>query len=215
MDLNRIINVDKQLLGKKLSDAGKIERFNLNHFFMEQNSRQDKYQFTFMASSEYEEIGYDGILIIKDKLTTKIKGFYLVEAKVRNKDFNELYFEKAKYETLKRYKRQLDTYLKANYSDHTIAMMYINFTPTATFLFDISTIAENKLLPKLDKIEMNYCTVNSTSHKIEKDVFNLDTNLAIKYKYKFDPNVYMTYLNEKQKELKLHKEVIKKTYSIF
>lgn len=204
------------MLTSKFTEAGRKERYCLTELFNYLNFTNDTYKYSFSPTSEDESIGFDGTLIISHKLTGTIKAFYLVEAKVRTKVYDTFVFEQKKLNTLKSYKRKLDKYFKAEYSDKTINLMYVSFTEEATFMYDLLTLIDNHLMPKLTKMKMNKVTVESRDNKINKHVFLLPQNIAVKYKWNFNEREYnLSRINKAQQEFNSATEEIKKYYSIF
>ena len=210
------ISIDNLLLNKKFIAAGRKERYALTNFFHYMTNRSRDYEYSFAPTPEDEIIGYDGILTIKYKMTGNICGYYLVETKIRERDFDTLQFDKQKLNTLKRNKKSKDKYFKTNYSDHTIGIMYVNHTPSGTYLFDILTILDNKLLPKVTKNLCNKTTVNSREEKVEKDVYMMPKELATKYRYVYCEKEYqLSLLENAQKDFTEATESIKKIISLF
>ena len=58
-------------------------------------------------------------------------------------------------------------------------VLYISFTPKGTYLYDINYLLENKLMPKLIKMDMNKMTVAENVEKVSKQVYLLPTELAV------------------------------------
>ena len=206
----------EQLLFGKYKASGKKERYALQNLFDYMNSVQEEYKYIFKPTPDDEKIGYEGIVTIKYKLSGNIAGYYIVEAKVRTENYDTLIFEKRKQNTLNKIKREYDKYFKTNYSEHTIGILYINFLPEYTYMFDILTLQKNKLLPKLINKSMNKITVASTEDKEDKLVYLLDKELAIKYKYTFNEKTYANdLLTESNSNLNEVNKILKTTYSIF
>lgn len=207
----------EQLLYGKYKKAGSKERYALENLFDYMNASQDAYTYVFNPTSESAKICYEGLLTIKYKLTGNIAGYCIVEAKVRTEDYKELIFEQKKFNNLKKEKRNKDKYFKTNWSEHTVGILYINFLPSKTIIFDVLTLSENNLLPKLTKKTMNKITVASTEDKEDKMVYLLDVEeLGVKSKYVFDNSVYAKdLLRQSIDNLIQVNEIEKTTYSIF
>lgn len=214
MNLTTIAKIDKNL-NNEFKKSGDKERYALVNLFNYLTTKQEDYSYNFAPSDSGVNIGFDGILTIKYKNSGTIAGYYIIEAKVRTQHYDQLIFEKAKMNTLKKYKRQYDKYFKTNFSDKTIGILYVNFTPQASYIFDICTIEENNLLPKLTKKEMNKVTVASREDKINKQIYLLNLDLGIKYKYIFNEEEYTNSLfEEAQSKLNIVNEIKKTTYVV-
>lgn len=204
----------ESILFGKYKKTGEKERYALNHLFDYMNASQEDYTYIFTASSDSEKICYDGTLLIKYKMTGNFVGHYLIEAKIRTNNYQELILEKKKFNNLKKEKTQQD---KRNIPQHHLGIMYVNFCLDGTYLFDLLTLEQNKLLPKTIKKSMNAITIASTDDKEEKLVYLLDRDeLAIKKKYIFDENNYANDLIvDVSDKLTIINEIKSTTYSIF
>lgn len=197
---------------QKLIKAGDKERYALAKLIEEMNCN-DKYIYQLLTSESYVPVGYDGFIIIRDRLTDKVLDMLLVETKVREKHWDELIFERKKLNTLKRERDQL---VKEMLPSMKPTIVYISFTPKGTYLFNIDQLIEENKLPKLTSMSMNAMTVADNVKKVNKQVYLLSNELATYKKYKFD---ILKYANE---QIENSLEVIKSAnkdiqtyYSIF
>lgn len=204
----------EQTLYGKLKKASQKERYALANLFDYMNSIQENYSYHFIPSTDNEAICYDGTLIIKYKMTDNFVGHYLIEAKIRTNNFDELILERKKFNNLKKEKTKID---KRNIPDHHLGIMYVNFLLDKTILFDLSTLEKNNLMPKMVRKSMNAVTVASNENKEDKLVYLLNVEeLGIKSKYIFKEEQYANDLLKESKEnIVVVNEILKTTYSIF
>lgn len=204
----------EQTLFSKLQYASKKERYALTNLFDYMNSTQDDYTYQFIPSSDNEAVCYDGTLLIKYKMTENFVGHFLIETKIRTENYEQLILEKKKFNNLKREKTKID---KRNIPQHHLGILYINFLPKKTIIFDLLVLEQNNLLPKTIRKSMNAITVNSSDIKEEKLVYLLDVNeLGVKSKYVYTDDNYADDLLEESKEnIKIVNEIKQTTYSIF
>lgn len=95
-----------------------------------------------------------------------------IELKIRDRDFDEFILEKKK---LKSIRKECGAYL----NDNEYSILYINFTPTQTILWDVSDINEDDS----SKLVANKATSVNRIDKISKDVIMLSPDDGIKLKY--------------------------------
>ncbi len=209
------MSIDKQLsVGYK--ETGDRERYCLENLFKYMNLKQDTYEYHFVSTPSGIAICYDGELTIRYKATGTIISYHLIEAKCRMKDFDELILEKTKFNALKKEKNKKDKYLKSQWSDKIVGMIYIQFTPSGSYLFDLLSLYENNLLPTLTKMNMNKVTIASTTDKVEKQIYLLNKELGSKYGWIYNEQEYNVSLLESVKQnIDTVIKQIKTTYSIF
>lgn len=123
-----------------------------------------------------------------------------LEIKVRNKNYNEWFFETKKYNAiLNMCKKEL--YLK----DDEYKILYLNFTEIGTLIWDTDIIYENDM--KVSTQMMNTTTFKSRIDKTLKSKYDMPTDKAKHYKYIWDESHlekhYKEYFyNEVEKKVK-------------
>lgn len=196
--------------------TGNRERYCLEELCKYLNSTSKDYSYEISCTLSGVPIAYDAIMIIRYKMSGNIAAYYLLEAKVREGKYDTLILEKKKLNNLKKEKTRLDKYMRIQGSEHKVSIMYIQFFEEATYMFDILSIIDNNLLPKITKKVMNKVTVASTEDKVEKQIYLLPLYIAVKKQWKFNQNEYATHLLQStQQNLKELEKITKQTYSIF
>lgn len=148
----------------------------------------------------YTQIGdktkFDITIHIYDKNAQKIAA-NIYEIKVRDKHYDELLFEKNKYNSLKKIeKRESDYFPKVN-------MYYINYTPKGTYLFNINKLGKIKW----GKTYAPKSTVEK-KEKVAKDTTLLCTCLATKINFVFDYHTSLAkYDNNLNKKMNNQKKI--------
>lgn len=206
--MNNISNNEKL----KMIACGEIERYCITKL-TEQLNKSTKYNYQLLVSESWLPIGYDAIIYVKDKLTDDIKEMYLVEVKVRNVNFNELIFEQKKLNTLK---RERNNFVKNQGPTLTPKIIYIQFTNDGTYMFFIDDLINENLMPQVTTMKMNKMTVADNNEKINKKIYLLSKDLAVKKNFVFNDIEYATTLLNKSIELtKEANTIVKKYHSIF
>ncbi len=206
---NRTISILEE---QKMYKAGEKERYHISKLFQILNCN-DQYHYHVLQSESWLPVGYDAIVFVKCKLTDNILDMYIVESKVRETHFDELIFEKKKLNTMQ---RERDKFVKKRLPSIIPKIMYISFTPVATYMFDIDYLIENNMLPKLTTMKMNEMTVADNVKKINKQVYLLPVTLAVKKNFKYNAMEYANSLLKVAKEyIEEAKTIITKTYSLF
>lgn len=123
----------------------------------------------FFTNDKYSS--YDAFYFITDG-NGSIKKRVKIELKIRDKDFDEFILEKKK---LKSIRKECGGYL----NDGEYSILYINFTPTQTILWDITDINEDNT----SKLMANKATSVNRIDKENKDVIMLSPDDGIKLKF--------------------------------
>jgi len=103
-----------------------------------------------------------------------IKKTIFIEIKVRTETWDTYFLETKKYTSIKRLAED-ELYLKPE--DYKI--LYLNFTPTSTLLFDTDIIKELEV----KSTEMNIATMSSRTKKKSKTIWELPVEKAKSFKY--------------------------------
>lgn len=105
-----------------------------------------------------------------------IKKRYYIEIKVRNSVFPTYYMEPKKY-------KDIETIALKNLSKEEFDILYINFTPEGTFLWNATNLLNNNKY-NMDSKWANKATMASTTDKKEKDFYAFDKEDAKFYEYR-------------------------------
>lgn len=167
----------------KMYLAGEQERYSIANFFNQLNEESNKHSFKVFMSDSNRSVGYDAMVLVKDKLTGEAIKWILLEAKVRSTEFDNWFLELKKLNTLKRERRFK---IEKEYITLPIQIMYINFTPNKTVLWNLSKLEKNNNLGELIRREMNAVTVQSTANKTMKQVYLLEEDRGIIFDYKYN-----------------------------
>lgn len=115
-----------------------------------------KYEFQF-TTGKYD--GYDAFYFIIDKDTLKIKKRVLIEIKIRDTSFEEYILEQKKYNKLLKLRESLF------FTKEEMSILYINFTPGNTIIWNLDQIVFKK-----EKLVANKETSVSRKNKISKTI---------------------------------------------
>lgn len=116
---------------------------------------------------------YDVIITKKDDNGKDI-GRLIIEIKIRDKEYSSWVYEGKKHNSLTKIKNIDPDYNK---------IIYINFTPTGTIVWDIDKIIDKY---KLERMEMNRVTSHSRSDKVDKRIYLLKEEDGKKWNYIWD-----------------------------
>ena len=119
---------------------------------------------------------------------------YIIELKVRMVNNSKLIeckrdgwiFERSKYNSLK------NLY---NIDKERNEILYVNFTPDKTLVWNITTLEKKRLL-KWESKNMNSHTMTSRDNKVDKRVCLLKEEWALPYLYVFDEFLFKRYMRE-------------------
>ncbi len=148
---------------------------------------------TWMTPAEGKDV-YDGLLFIFEKGTSNLIDRMLIEVKCRETHYDNLFFERIKYDDLKKVRRQMDTKTqKECFIDIKTRIVYINVTPQGTYWFDI-----DKLEKEFEWVnEMHWAsTTDKSKGKINKILTKIDSK-----KGKLYPVKTGDYINPKATEI--------------
>lgn len=177
----------------KMYLAGEQERYSIAKFFNQLNEESNKHQFKVFMSDSNRSVGYDAMVLVKDKLTGESIKWILLEAKVRSTEFDNWFLELKKLNTLKRERRFK---IEKEYVTLPIQIMYINFTPNKTVLWNLSRLERDNKLGELVRREMNAVTVQSTTNKTKKQVYLLEEDMGIIFDFKYNAENHIEELKE-------------------
>lgn len=123
-----------------------------------------------------------------------------IEIKVRNKIYNDWFFETKKYNSILKLCRE-ELYLK----DEEYKILYVNFTEIGTLIWNTDIIYEDDM--KVSTQMMNKATFKSRSDKTPKSKYDMPLSRAKKLNYFWDESHlekhYKEYFyNEVEKEVK-------------
>lgn len=167
----------------KMYLAGEQERYSIAKFFNQLNEESTKHSFKVIMSDSNRSVGYDAMVLVKDKLTGESIKWIMLEAKVRSTEFDNWFLELKKLNTLKRDRKYK---IEKEYINLPIQIMYINFTPNKTVLWNLSKLEKDKSLGELVRREMNAVTVQSTTNKTKKQVYLLEEDMGIVFDFKYN-----------------------------
>lgn len=173
--------------------AGEQERYSIANFFNQLNEESIKHSFKVFMSDSNKKVGYDAMVLVKDKLTGESIKWIMLEAKVRSEEFDNWFLELKKLNTLKRERRFK---IEKEYVTLPIQIMYINFTPNKTVLWNLSRLEKDKKLGELVRREMNAVTVQSTTNKTKKQVYLLEEDMGIIFDFKYNAENHIEELKE-------------------
>ena len=150
----------------------------------------------FFTNDKYSS--YDSFYFLTDD-SGSIKKRVKIELKIRDKDFDEFLLEKKK---LKSIRKDCRVYL----NDDEYSILYINFTPTQTILWDVSDINEDDS----SKLMANKATSVNRIDKENKDVIMLSPDDGIKLKYVLNERELIdNYKKNKNKVLTKSQKILK------
>lgn len=150
----------------------------------------------FFTNDKYSS--YDSFYFLTDD-SGSIKKRVKIELKIRDKDFDEFLLEKKK---LKSIRKDCRTYL----NDDEYSILYINFTPTQTILWDITDINEDNT----SKLLANKATSVNRIDKENKDVIMLSPDDGIKLRYILNERELIdNYKKRKNKVLTKSQKILK------
>ena len=157
---------------------------------------------------------YDAILYLRDKVTMNIIYKFIIEIKYRDSDYDSMMLEKSKYKSLLKQQQEAIKYS----SNEDIAILYVNFTPSGTYIFNLSSDKINNFI-KNNKNKVKEKLVKTTyiqnDKEINKDVYYLPKSLGKRFNLTSYKDYHLIYeLNDVLKPSVEVQEKIK-TYSIF
>lgn len=116
---------------------------------------------------------YDAFYYIIDNDTQSIIKRVWIEIKIRDTHFDDYFLETKKWNNLEKKRKELSL-LKEE-----VVYLYLNFTPTGAYLWDISDISNLKK----EKRSMNKATSANRNDKINKEINYLKTNNSYRFDY--------------------------------
>lgn len=123
------------------------------------------------------------------------KKIYIIEVKLRSKIYDKYFYELKKHKQLMKKKKEVETSL--NGWNIPVEILYINFTPITTYIWNISEVLKfslKKIIP------CNEYSVVENKVKVNKDVYELENQLATQVvQWIFNEQEY--YLSNKPKEV--------------
>jgi hypothetical protein len=116
---------------------------------------------------------FDAFWVVLDE-NGSIRKRVWVEMKIRDKVYDDYMLEKKKLSQINKLKKELGL------RDDEVSILYLNFTPEGTFLWDVSKIDPDTIN---DKIKANKATETSRTNKVDKSHIMLDKSKAYKFNY--------------------------------
>lgn len=127
--------------------------------------------------TEYEYESYDAHFFVYDKITGKLKKRIIIEIKYRHTDYPDYMLEQKKIKSL--HKSMKD----ASIMEGEYSLYYLNFTPTKTYLWDITDIKPEDCK---DTLYANKATAISRTNKTNKNCILLKPEDAKEFKFILD-----------------------------
>lgn len=158
-------------------EASKRERFALKHILpMIKSKMSPTYEWTEYITDIYSKDIYDCLL--QAYINGSIERRYIIEVKVREKHWQELILETKKFRDLKK-----------KIFDDKAQILYINITPVATYIFNLTKLEKQNKLVR-NTLMANKATMASREDKVNKGVYFLNVDDALKLEWTFDENEY-------------------------
>lgn len=122
----------------KFYEKAVLERAYLKLIF---DKLSPKYDYkTWMTPAEGYDV-YDGVLLRFKKDTSEVVDRTIIEVKVRDRHYTELMLESIKYTELKKLRKSMNIRTKKEcYVDIKTRLLYINVTPSGSYLFDLDLL---------------------------------------------------------------------------
>src|SRR3989304_6924403 len=79
---------------------------------------------------------YDAVMYVRDKVTHNLLYKFIIEVKYRDSEYETLMIESKRHNELSKTFKQAVQYKSP---DEDIAVLYVNFTPTGTYVFNLSS----------------------------------------------------------------------------
>jgi len=117
-----------------------------------------------------------------------IRKRYFIEIKIRDKIFPDYFIEPKKI-------KDIESVALKNLSKDEFEILYLNFTPEGTFLWNVRNLIDNNKY-KMEKRLANKCTMKSRTDKIEKDFFAFEKTDAKFFNYIWDDLQLKSHLNK-------------------
>lgn len=140
--------------------AAIMERQYLDRLYAEM------YDTKFIPTPDNSKIHFDGTLCKSGKQ-------YIVEAKVRKATYEAYYLEEDKYKNLLQVSAEFG-----------MDILYINFTPSGTYVWNLSDMKKKNQIMPFQMRWMNEKTAEHTEVKVRKSVTLLPVGNAVCYKLK-------------------------------
>lgn len=180
---------------EKFIEAAKKERFCLKYLLP--LIKSDKYEWLQIVTPIDGKDYYDVLLMAMDKETKSIVKRFIVEVKVRQKIYEDYIMEVKKIKDI-----------KSIMVDPDATILYISVTPEGTFLYNVNEL-ESKNLLEVGTLHCNKSTMKSTYDKVDKDVYNLKKEWAVKkFDFTFNNIDYLNDIKDIEKLDKIEKNKI-------
>lgn len=167
-----------------IQEAAFKERIALNNLEVLYNPFPNEVYFKTITRFDGNDF-YDA-LYQKHKEGTTEKRYY-IEIKIRDKVFPDYFIEPKKI-------KDIEGVALQNLSKCEFEILYLNFTPEGTFLWNATNLINNNKY-KLEKKWANKCTMKSRTDKIEKDFWAFEKGDAKFFNYIWDDNQMKPHLN--------------------
>lgn len=160
---------------------------------------------------------YDAVILVQDKITNRLEYKFIVEVKFRDSDYESLILEKQKYTSLMKEHRKALSYASP---DEEVAVLYVNFTPSGAYIYDLTGERVNMFLS--GKKNKEVCELVKTTYTKDGDtkgktVYKLPKTIAKRYDYTIPVDYRLVYeLDSRQMvQTKAPKTSVKRTGIIF
>ena len=130
---------------------------------------------------------YDVLLYkIKDGIITNRM---FIEIKIRDCIYDTYFLETKKLNSIKKLCES-----ELYFTDDEYKILYLNFTPQGTFIWDCSVIEKENI--KVSKQMMNKATMSSRTKKVNKSKYDLPISLAKRWDYIWDEKQLIPHYDE-------------------
>lgn len=186
------------LTKQRMTEAGEKERYCITELFTSLNATSTKYTFELFNSRANIPVCYDGLVAVRCKKTENILRWFLIEAKVRKQSWPDYFLEKTKYKKLVKAKNKFKHMM---FLHKQMDILYVNFTPENTLIFDLEKMEENGELGEAKKEKMNTVTVANNKKKSYKQAYRLLPEYASIKDWSYEPKEHHKELVNKKEEI--------------
>lgn len=208
------MKIDELLADERFKSYEERERYCGNKLFEYLNLTSTNRKYTFHQTVIYLLRSYSGLVTVTNKHTDTIIGYFFVEFKVRETDYDDFVLDVPKYNRLQSAKRAKDKWFKTQWSEHQVGILYICFSSTGTYIFDLCQIIDNGDFPK-KKVYNAGMTTAIASEKVEKFGYFLDKSLGKHIDWTYTLEDYLDSLKTQKMRVEKNIEKITTTGSIF
>ena len=168
---------------------------------------------TFRQSIKATE-SFDAVIYLRDKITLRIIYKFIIEVKYRDSEYETLMLEKKKHKALLNDLKKAEQFKGV---EEDIAILYINFCPSGTYIFNLSSdklidfLKDNKNKATVKQVRTTFIADDA---KIDKDIYYLPKSLAKHYPLVVESDYALIYNISKTQKIEDKKQPVK-TYSLF